>query len=369
MSRRVLFLAPVAFDGLRQRHQGLAIELARAGYRVDYVDPLRSSGWGASSRGSTSPLGTMTGDRLRIWQVAVPFRAARKPALQKITIALARTALRRVGIDFRDEGIVWIADPAWSSLRSSPRCFRLYDRCDRHGAFPGQDRTPWQEHEKALYQASDLILATTAILADEAASEGARAVLTVPNAVDASWIAEGPGKRPRTSANSLPATDERIRVISAGAHYEWVDCDWLAALADHPRLELHVAGPGRGASWERLRRHPRVVFHGTLDHERLRTLITTMRVGLIPFIPSALTETVDPVKVYEYAACGLQVWATPVSPLGSHPLVDRIVDDPRSIIDSEIDALFARGEPRKPIPTWRDRLEQVLEHLPPPEGS
>lgn len=368
MNRRVMFIAPVAYSGLRQRHQGLAAELVQAGYRVEYIDPLAGGGFSARSRVISDHENPTAQTRLRVWSIAVPFRAARWPALQKHVIALAWRLLRRAGLPFESHDLLWIADPSWSSLVGRFAGFRLYDRCDRHGVFPGQNPAPWRQHEQVLYAASDLVLATTGVLADEARQGGARAVQVVPNAVDASWLAGGIPQDPIARETAFPKAGEPLKLLSAGAHYEWIDCDWLLGLADHADFELHIAGPGRGTGWEKLCRHPRLRNHGRLEHDALRRLMSTMHVGLIPFLPSPLTETVDPVKVYEYAATGLQVWGTPVEALRSHPLVDRIVADPRRLERSSIVSVDAQTRSSRRIPTWRDRLSSILDRLPSPEA-
>jgi hypothetical protein len=44
--------------------------------------------------------------------------------------------------------------------------------------------------------------------------------------------------------------------------------------------------------------------------------------GLIPFVRNALTDSVDPVKYYEYRSCGLPVLTTLFGEMPHHALVD-----------------------------------------------
>ncbi|HNW34721.1 MAG TPA: glycosyltransferase, partial [Candidatus Ozemobacteraceae bacterium] len=302
-SRNLLFAAAAPWTALRQRHQSLAEGLAAAGWEVTYLDPLRGGGWFVEKR----DLGT----RLRKLSLRVPFRAAEFPGLQAISVKLAFILLKAAGI-LAPKTLLWVADPSLSSLSTHPWSSIVYDRCDRHGVFPGQRQRPWLMHERLLYRKADLILASSRLLADEAEAEGARNIHLVPNAVDRRWLSPAPKKRP---------AGPPFLLISSGAHYEWVNHEWLAGLAEIPEVELHIAGPGRGSGWAALLANPRITWHGVLDHASLRILLDQCHIGLIPFRDDPLTAGVDPVKLYEYAARGLAVWAPRTAALSRHPLV------------------------------------------------
>ncbi|HOY65515.1 MAG TPA: glycosyltransferase [Candidatus Ozemobacteraceae bacterium] len=336
---RLLFAAPAAWSALRQRHQALAEGLAAAGWDVTYLDPLRSGGWFFEKRD--------LGRRLRLFSLRVPFRAAEFPGLQAIAARLALRHLVGAGLE-PTTTVFWTADPSLSALAPLPWRSVIYDRCDRHGSFPGQRASAWKAHEQRLYRHADLILASSPLLAREASAAGAKHVALVPNAADRSWRSPPPPQRP---------SGPPWRLLSSGAHFEWVDHTWLAGLARLPGVELHLAGPGRGPAWERLIDDPRVTWHGILDHGRLRELIDRCHIGLIPFRDDALTAGVDPVKAYEYAARGLAIWAPETTALQRHPLVTRIVTP------GNAPAHLAADGARVPIQafpaTWDDRLAQI----------
>lgn len=376
----VLFVAPVAWDGLRQRHQALAEGLAGAGYPVAYLNPLLAGGLGLA----VTPVGASGGnDDLVVLDLRVPFRAAGWPGLQRIAARLAARLLGRAG-HLTPRHLVWIADPAMACLvchpyrgadrhhagRPSPvpprmaarhagfasgTGFVVYDRCDRHGAFPGQRPEPWQAYERMLLARAGLVLATTEDLLPAAAATSAR-LLLVPNAAAPDLLREPVPPRPPPPP---------LRVVSAGAHYEWVDVDWLTRLAGLPGVELHLAGPGRGEAFAELGRRPGVTDHGVLDRARLRSLLDRCHVGVVPFRDLALTRSVDPVKAWEFAARDLQVWGTALPSLRRHPCLDRCLAP--AALGPDLVADTIRGwETRRrppPPPTWNDRLAAILPHL------
>lgn len=346
--RPILFAGAVAWNGLRQRHQALASGLADAGWDVTYLDPLRGGGWGSELRN--------LGCSLRKLSIRVPFRAAEFPGLQAIAMKLAAAHLAANGVK-PSETILWVADPSLSSLTRQPWRLTIYDRCDRHGVFPGQRKQPWRVHERQLYQRADVVLASSPLLAEEAAAAGVKGVHLVPNAVDARWLVPPPPQR---------TPGPPFRLVSAGAHYEWMDHAWLAGLARLPGVELHIAGPGRGPGWKALLARPGVTWHGILDHQALRELLDRCHIGLIPFRDDPLTAGVDPVKVYEYAARGLAVWSPRIESLRRHPLVTRTLTPDeaadRLASDAALAPLMLKPE------TWDDRLAVIHDLLKEREG-
>src|SRR5260370_28686592 len=66
---------------------------------------------------------------------------------------------------------------------------------------------------------------------------------------------------------------------------------------------------------------PNVTFHGEKPYRELPALRARFDVEIIPFRLTSLTHAVDPVKLYEAAAAGRPVVATPMRSL--FPLADR----------------------------------------------
>lgn len=340
MKNRIFFVSPVPYCGLKQRHQGLAEAFARRGVIVEYVDPVTSPGWHYQVR--------QVHEGLRVSQVAVPFRAARFPGLQRIT---SRMLWRLANLDRHiapSETILWVSDPGLSALSEKPWLAVCYDRCDRHGFFPGQHRKMWQKHESILFSKSRVVFASSPILASEARQNPCRRVVDLPNAAGIHWL-----KTPQHGRQSPPP----LKILSSGAHYDWVDCAWLESLLQIPNSELHLAGVGRGGDYHRLRKAPRVIDHGMLSSENLMALCDTCHIGVVPFKDLPLTRAVDPVKIYEYAARGLEIWVPNIPGLREHALVSRVVPEN---VRPDIISLHGK-EPVARIPTWDDRVRTILE--------
>jgi hypothetical protein len=260
--------------------------------------------------------------------------------------------------------------------RRDPRLV-VYDRCDRHGAFPGQRAIVWQRYERWWFERAHLVVATCPALLPTPADTSARCLL-LPNAAR-------PRRNGRASGAPRPAPPP-WRLLSAGAHYEWTDLPWLERLAGLPQVELHLAGPGRGPLFARLRRAPAVRDHGILPPAALDDLMATCHLGLISFLDLPLTRAVDPLKAYEYKMHDLYVWATGPAGLREHPCVDLVsapgadpaadwatvrahLARPATAPDSA-PAPAPAGSPqagergrRRRVPSWDDRLDRLVQEL------
>jgi hypothetical protein len=346
MSRRLVFASPVRYHDLRQRHQAFADLLAFSGRSLLFVEPLTSPGFGLAVRKQNRNLHLVT--------LSLPFRAARFPRCQRLVLHLAFALLRRQFPEFIRNAGLWLADPsfsAWAGWLPKPI---IYDRCDRHGHFPGQPLRAWQEYESFLYEAATVILISAPALEEDIPCRARSKVKLVPNAVGKDWL--------RSLIPAKPPVPP-LHLVSSGAHYDWVDFPWLEHLLSEPRLELHIAGAGRGKAFSRLLARPRVTFHGHLRHDGLLSLFDRCHVGVIPFLDLPLIEGVDPIKAYEYRARGLQTWAPELPTLSRHPMVERTFST-ATPLSSLVDR-FSPPPPGPPprIPTWNDRFSLVLQLL------
>lgn len=350
-------MAPVIFSRLQQRHQAFARELESLGYQVLFVEPFSSPGWSAVPEKIT--------DRLTVLKLRVPFKAASVPALQRIVCRLAAKLLKKQ-LDCRfSQVMLWLAEPSLAALTEFSWARILYDRCDLHGSFPGQKNSVWRRYEAEIEEKADLISVSHSFLAESIIGCRDKIVLA-PNACSEDFLA----RRHAATENYrfLPEKNDDsgrlpIRLVSSGAHYEWIDCDWLRMLACLDGVELHIAGTGRGKAFSDLLQLPNVKNHGHLNHNGLMQLLVNCHIGLIPFLDLPLIKGVDPIKAYEYAACGLEVWAPDLSSLHSNPMIGRFVAKPAAAVA----ALNEHRSAPKPftgsIPVWKERLAPILSRL------
>ena len=214
--------------------------------------------------------------------------------------------LKRYG--FKDVELLWFSDPRHLSILRHLRTRKLAYRCVdnlEHFADVPKSLAP---KEADLIQRSDAVFFTSRQLLEKNRHLNSN-VEYLPNGADYEFFASGHANAelPRRLDDVLsPQRDQNV--VYMGAIAEWFDFEALgelaAAFASHKFI---IAGPQRVAIPETLKCMDNVCFTGPLDYEVLPSLLARCSVGLIPFTLNAITHYVNPIKLFEYLAAGLNV--------------------------------------------------------------
>jgi len=299
----ILFLPIVAWSYRRQRPQQLAEALARRGHRVFY-GALKGPGEPGE------PVGVAPGVTLLpvagVRREDPADRSLEGAALDAAFEAMSR-ARRRYGLR---EAAVIVQSPYWGPLaaRLAERFGwkTVYDCLDEHAGFASNRPGLAAAQEAALLPAADLVVTTSEVLRARLSRARPDARL-LPNASDAAMFAGIPDPRPR---------GESLSVGYVGTVADWFDTELFGELvAKNPGWRFHVVGGYEGDRPPPIPGAPNVVFHGEKPHEDLPAMRALFDVEIIPFRLDALTHAVDPVKLYEAAASGRPVVATPMRAL------------------------------------------------------
>lgn len=240
---------------------------------------------------------------------ALPFRdvpGARSTQVlhQQLRFALprGRATLDRLG--FRAPEVLWLAQSPVSpelsrSARPRIRIMRLSDRFESFG-YPAVLNQALLE----LSRSADVLIASARTIIEQLdPTERARAVF-VPNGVDLSHF-EGASDSSRLSGIPRP------RAVYVGTIDWWFDVDWLRALARRsPETSFVLVGPEHVDIRAAFSSEKNVHILGRIPYSEVPSILHSSDVGLIPFRRSPLTDAVNPIKLYEYAACGLSTVAT-----------------------------------------------------------
>lgn len=348
---KIIFFSAVKFDSLKQRHQGIALELAKIGYEVYFVNPINANGFSCRYIQVDS---RETFSNFKLLNIEVPFKAVSYPFLQVFSIKLAFKLLKKKLHLNTKEYILWISDPSYSELTKYKWEKIIYDCCDLHGLFPKQKSNVWQYYEEITADNANLISVSHPYIKNHFKLENQKKCFLLPNATF--FDSESTFHRRLNNC-------QKIKMLSSGAHYEWVDFDWLKMLADLDNIELHIAGLGRGKDFANLIKSKNVVFHGKLDENRLLRLIKECDIGLIPFKNIELIKGVDPIKAYDYASLGLEIWATDIEALYSNKFINRYVRDKQSALEAIKGGYVNKVTNAEKIPTWYQRVKSLLPYL------
>ncbi|MGH9316853.1 MAG: glycosyltransferase [Thermoanaerobaculia bacterium] len=299
----ILFLPVVAWTYRRQRPQQLAEALARQDKRVFY-GALR--GPGEPNEATPVAPGVLLLPIAGVRREDPADRRFQGKALETAFDSLARARQTYA----MEQTALLVETPFWTPLARRLRerfgWKVVYDCLDEHAGFATNRPGLLPSAEEELAFAADLVVATSEVLLERLREKNPSARL-LPNACDAELFATVPD--PVAKGGSLT-------IGYVGALDDWFDADLLDELAGlRPDWRFEIVGgfEGLGAAWPTATNN--VILYGERPHRELPGFRSRFDVEIIPFRRSALTDAVNPVKLYEAAAAGRPVVATPMRSL------------------------------------------------------
>lgn len=197
--------------------------------------------------------------------------------------------------------------------------------------------------EPELMQKSDVVF-TTSLELQRAKREVHPHCHFVPNGVDFDHYSQA-----CNPATELPSDLSGIRgplVGYLGNFESRVDFDLLEGIAAaRPDWSLVLIGPSKGMYTERLRRlqtYANVHVLGSRSASLAPSYLKAFDVALIPFVHSAQTRAIYPLKLNEYLAAGRPVVMTPFAPLPEFEATCWVADGVYDFVTSIEQALAAR---------------------------
>jgi glycosyltransferase involved in cell wall biosynthesis len=284
---------------------------------------------------------------------------------RRLLPALVARAARRLGLQ---RPILWSyvpqAEVLIDALRPSLVVYHCVDDISAHERI---DTAGFRAAEDRFAARADLVLASAPALAERMRTLSSN-VLDAPNVADTELFASALQDGPVDEAiDALP----RPRLVFTGAISEIkLDMGLLIELArSRPDWSLALVGPvGLGdphTDVAALAAEPNVHLLGKRAYEQLPAVLRGADVGLIPYVRSALTDSVFPMKVYEYLAAGLPVVTTRLPALAGVAEVATADDAAgfRALIEAALDdndpqrrAERSRAAARH---SWDARIEEI----------
>ena len=325
MKRKVLMGCIHYWDSpLQVGSQNLARCFVKAGYEVAYISApltpmhlLKAFDQGFSQRIQNCLAGGRKHLNGALWAY-VPFSIIApdsKPFLQnrmvfrrwaQTSIPNMKTKLVRQG--FGDVDILYL-DSVFQSFWFNAVHFKksVFRVSDNLLGFPGWGK--WIEKSaKNLYRSVDAVVYSAKSLEPYVKRLGPKKAAHVPNGVCFESFTAGTRELP-FSMNGIP----KPIAVYVGAIDEWFDFSLLKqASRSLPKLSFVLIGPDRLAR-KRLKGLSNVYILGPVKRDMLMQHLYNSDVGIIPFNISAhrsLVDAVNPLKLYEYMACGLPVVST-----------------------------------------------------------
>lgn len=360
--RELVVVSLEAWDDVWRRNQYLVAGLARAdpGLRVLFVEPAADPLYQLTRRTrprlgrGLRPAGPVEGiapDRLLLYQPTKPLPRRLDRRADARLASGVRRAVRRAG--FLDP-FLWVNDPSAASLITTTAWPSLYDVTDDWLA---AHRTP-EEHrrlvadEATLLERCDEVVVCSPHLARIKGAE--RPVHLVTNGVDLERY-----RRPAQRPADLP--DGPVALYVGTVHPDRFDVDLTVATAQDlaGQAVVVLVGPvldldaGQVAALDRAG----VVRLGPRPWTAVPAYLQHATVLLVPHLVNEFTDSLDPIKLYEYRAVGRPVVSTLVAGFrdGTDPLVTAVsAEDFPAAVGRALRATPHSSSlpPGAGIPTW-----------------
>lgn len=229
------------------------------------------------------------------------------PLADRLLIGAARRAARRMVLT---DPVLWVNDPGWAVLLDAgwPAVYDITDdwvEADR-GA---------REHDRVVSREMRLMAECSAVVVCSTglqASKGRiREVKLVQNAVDVANY-----QRPQAKPADLPAG--RIAMYVGTMHEDRLDVELSVRIAERLAQSaghLVFVGPNAltAANTRRLEASPSTVILGPRPYTQIPAYMQHADVLIVPHLVNEFTDSLDPIKLYEYEAVGRPIAATPVA--------------------------------------------------------
>ena len=313
----IFILSIINWDFRFQRPQHLAIEFARSGRRVFYVEMIlepdrpqivkicRNLYKVRLSAKETGYIEPYTGEATDA-QKAKWFEA-----FSALCDSVEATPFKHIIIQHP----FW-----WQMVRSvSPEFHLIHDCMDDISGFSNTNRFV-QDLEEEMIASCDMLVVSSETLFDKLSENTPR---LVRNAADMAHFSSGNDASSAVFAQNLPplqlqssdsgsARSEVVKVGYVGAIAEWFDAELVRNVAlNRADFELHLCGSVSDREVKRLLHGvDNLHLYGEISYVEVPSFLARMDVLIIPFKIIPIVNACDPIKFYEYSAMGKPTVAT-----------------------------------------------------------
>jgi glycosyltransferase involved in cell wall biosynthesis len=327
----IVCLSSQSWDDVMWTNKQHIMSRLAADHRVIHVDyGLRPFAWYLRRRLRSHPL-----DALKPWRlldgvrhrdgnlytsdaytplVAGAFRHGnrlRDYATFDMNVKMVLRHLEREGID---DPIIWVYHPGYGdALDRLPRKLLIYDCVDNYSAFPAyRDDPDWlMAREERLCRKADLVTATSQALFDSKRHMNPDNTYLVENVGDADHFMAALNPEMDLPADLAKIPQPRVVFIGAVSDYK-LNSSWLLHIArSRPDWNVVVIGPvgmsDPGTDVGELSASPNVHLMGHRPYASLPSYLSGAQAAVIPYRVNDYTESVFPIKFFEFLASGTPV--------------------------------------------------------------
>ncbi|MEY8764356.1 MULTISPECIES: glycosyltransferase [Clostridium] len=279
----------------------------------------------------------------------------------KLTIPNLKNSFERN--NFNNVDILWLTNPKYYYLTKIIKYRKLIYRCaDDLTGFSQACRT-MSYFEKRIIRKADLVFVTAHSLIEKKQCLR-KDLIYLPNGVELDNFIRKKYIFPRKFQSN-----KRKSCIYIGAIDNWFDLNLLKYCIEKlNKIDFCLIGPCK-INLSLLKLYKNVHILGKIDYKQIPNYLYYSDVGIIPFKVNKLTDSITPIKLYEYMSVGLNVVSTnfkEMEYINSPAYVAKSYDE---FCEDIVKAIDNKDKDRKnniefaKENTWEKRFEEIQKYL------
>jgi len=266
-------------------------------------------------------------------------------------------------LGFKDH-ILWVYRPEYYSALSLIKSNKIvFDLTDDLVAFELEKDGQYSYIRgciEGLMKRSDLVLTTAKTLYEEYSTiYGEDKVCYLPNGFDAGLFSDNNWQLPGDMGN-IP----KPIIGFVGVLFKFLDYELIGYVAEkNPDKSIVLVGPIEPSAakyGDKLRKHKNIHLLGTKPREAIPSYIHSFDICINPFKIDEVSRSVNPLKIYEYLACGKPIVSTDMESLKLDRLISSEIDFATDYF--AFDELVKQATTREVSEEERIRKIQVVEN-------
>lgn len=384
--RDIILFSTADWDNpLWTNKQHVAIELARRGLRVLYVESIGLRRPTLKSRDMSRMLRRVVRairppqqvrPNLWVWSpLVVPAHGKRwARRLNRLLLRVGlKMAARRIGIN---PSLLWTYNPLTTELMETSHFSTVVYHCvDEIKAVPGMPKRILEVAERELIARATVIFATSPHLAESRRRLNPRTYY-FGNVADYAHFSQARARNTRVPYDLCKIPEPRIGFIGAISSYKLDFALVINLCRSHPEWSIVLIGQvGEGdpsTNVSMLEEIPNLFLLGPRPYSQLPGYLKGFRVAILPSALNEYTAAMFPMKFFEYLAAGLPVVSVDLPALREHADVAHLAGSHDEFIsaiecelvgeDTQLEQRVARAQ-QYTYASRTDGMLAIVEHI------
>lgn len=260
--------------------------------------------------------------------------------------------------NFLEVDILWITNVKYKPLIDIVKYKKLVYRCSDDIAGFDNCCNSMLELEKDIILKSDVTFVTAYDLLEKKAKLGGN-IKYLPNGVELGNFIRASYNMPNEFIN-----DDKKKCIYIGAIEKWFDVDLIYECCNSLKdINFYLIGPIK-TDLQKISNLKNAFILGPKDYNNIPNYIYYSDVALIPFKINDLTNSITPIKLFEYMSLGKEVVSTAFKEMNNIDSPALIAENSSEFIENIKFALNNKNKEKKIIysknNTWESRFKKVI---------